>query len=145
MDIQWLQVGYAHTLAITSDPHRIYTWGWNDCNQLGRENYNGTQHGQVHLPFTGLKLKTASCGEDHNYVLDYENNLWCWGLNNKGQLGLGHKKNVEFPLKAEIFPKSLHIKEIKTRYHTSAMVTECGRAFVWPFPKPGYLPPPDAS
>lgn len=135
MDLQWLQIGCAHTLAITSDPHKIYTWGWNDYYQLGREPTKNHNFGLVHLPYSGLKFKTATCGEDHNFLLDYENNLWCWGLNNKGQLGLGHRRNVQFPISADIFPKSIKIKEIKGKYHSTAMVSECGKAFIWPVQK----------
>jgi len=134
-----LQIGGTHTLAITSNPHKTYTWGWNDFFQLGRENaHPSLSHpsSQVHLPYTGLKIKTASCGEDHNYLLDYDNNLWCWGYNNRGQLGLGHKKNIEFPLRAEIIPRHLKIKDIKSKYHTNYLVTECGKAYVWPRQKP---------
>ena len=65
-------------------------------------------------------------------MLDYDNNLWCWGLNNKGQLGLGYNKNIEYPLRAEIIPKNLKIKEIKSKYHSTCLVTECGKAFIWP-------------
>lgn len=88
--------------------------------------------GQVHLPYAGLKIKTATSGEDHNFLLDYDNNVWCWGLNNKGQLGLGHRTNIEYPIRAELVPKGLKVKEIRAKYHTSCLVTECGKAFIWP-------------
>jgi len=139
-DIQYIQLGGTHTVAISSNPHKIYSWGWNDYFQLGRENQYpdkmSQSANQVHLPYAGLKIKTATCGEDHNFLLDYDNNIWCWGLNNKGQLGLGHRSNIEYPIRAELVPKHLKIKDIKSKYHTNCLITECGKAFIWPKQKP---------
>ena len=139
-DIQYIQIGGTHTLAISSNPHKIYSWGWNDYFQLGRENQKNQKMSQpadqVHLPYAGLKIRTAASGEDHNFLLDYDNNVWCWGLNNKGQLGLGHKSNIEYPIRADLIPKNFRAKDIKSKYHSNFLVTECGKAFIWPKQKP---------
>lgn len=68
--------------------------------------------------------------------MDYDNNVWCWGLNSKGQLGLGHKCNIEYPIRAELIQKGLKVREIKSKYQQNYLVTECGKSFTWPKQKP---------
>jgi alpha-tubulin suppressor-like RCC1 family protein len=45
-EIQYVQVGSTHTLA--ANQTRLYSWGWNDRGQLGRETINDTA--SVHEP-----------------------------------------------------------------------------------------------
>jgi len=47
------------------------------------------------LPFI---TKIAS-GNNHSLILDSDGNVWSFGLNNKGQLGLGHSGTKKFPTK----------------------------------------------
>lgn len=89
----------------------------------------------VLFPYSPFKIKCCDVGEDHNLLIDYENQLWVWGGNNKGQLGLGHKENVIFPIKNENFPKNIKLKAAKARYNTSTVVSECGKVFLWPIEK----------
>ena len=46
---------------------------------------------------TGLKAGQVSTGTNHTLVRDLDNNLWSFGGNNKGQLGLGHLRNSNTP------------------------------------------------
>ncbi len=71
-------------------------------------------------------------GDDHNFVIDREDNLYAWGSNTRGQLGAGHTKNINIPTKLDIVPKGKKLKVIKAKGDQSCLVTECGRVYLWP-------------
>lgn len=37
------------------------------------------------------------CGNNHSFYINSKNEVWAWGLNNHGQLGIGHKQNTAIP------------------------------------------------
>ena len=58
-------------------------------------------------------IKDIACGEEHSIILDNEDNIWTFGLNYNGQLGLGHKSEMQNPVKLEKFTKN-KIKKIES-------------------------------
>lgn len=36
-------------------------------------------------------------GNHHSFFLNDKGHVYSWGLNNHGQLGLGHKENISMP------------------------------------------------
>ncbi len=86
--------GGTHTCAIL-DNDTLKCWGGNSRGQLGRDNVTlagstaGTM-GDVLLPINlgaGRTAKEVSAGFDHTCVILDNNNLKCFGRNNRGQLG----------------------------------------------------------
>ncbi len=85
--------GYNHSLALKSDG-TVWSWGWNAYGQLG----DGTQDNQSlpvkvkasAMPDDYLQNITAiSLGDTHSLALDSNGNVWAWGGNGSGQLGIG--------------------------------------------------------
>jgi len=48
-----------------------------------------------------------SCGDDHTVVIDYKNDVYAWGNNQYGQLGLGHPRPVDCIVKITSLGKNL--------------------------------------
>lgn len=44
-----------------------------------------------------FKIASVTCGTDHTFALTTKGEVFSWGLNLKGQLGLGHYDNVSTP------------------------------------------------
>ena len=65
-------------------------------------------------------------------MLDKEGEVWCFGINLNGQLGLGHKNLVEKPTKLIAFNK-LKITNIKTEGEVNFAVSSSGDAYMWPW------------
>ena len=96
-----------------------FTWGYSKYNQLGinttttRNNLN-TKFLEDHT------WKSISNGIHHTAAIKIDGSLWCWGLNNYGQLGTNDAKNV-------IIPAIISLEENKWKsvscgyYHTSAI------------------------
>ena len=76
-----------HALAI--DAGTLYSWGLNTSGQLG----SGTQGPLVQGTFQTVTLGAypptkAAAGAAHSFALDTNNDLWAWGNNTSGQLGI---------------------------------------------------------
>lgn len=92
--LRYLATGWGHTLAIGVDD-RLYGFGVNMDGQLGFSGDAARHRTHPELlpfadqPFAHLVQKVA-CGLDHSLVLTCDGQLYSAGLNDHGQLGLGH-------------------------------------------------------
>jgi alpha-tubulin suppressor-like RCC1 family protein len=85
-----LDVGAGHVCVITHDSH-LYCWGRNASGQLGT---GDLQPRTAPFRITGGLPPTVwsvATGTNHSCVADFTGAVWCWGLNDKGQLGDGTK------------------------------------------------------
>jgi alpha-tubulin suppressor-like RCC1 family protein len=51
--------------------------------------------------------RVISSGDDHTIVIDYKNDVYMWGNNAFGQLGLGHPRTVNNVVKMTCLGKNL--------------------------------------
>lgn len=84
-----------HTLALTSDGD-IYSWGWNESGQLG----HGTAIGSKSDPYP-IELGSAqdpvidiAAGSRHSVALLKSGQVYSWGRNKEGQVGLEANKEL---------------------------------------------------
>ena len=96
--------GENHVLALTLDG-RVYTWGLNSVSQLGRfANVYHVRHrfmkrdppASTHLtPVVVAELKNIvriGSGLNASFAVDRDGHVYAWGLNTRGQTGVGSKK-----------------------------------------------------
>jgi alpha-tubulin suppressor-like RCC1 family protein len=92
-----LALGYAHTCGIT-EQRELYCWGSDMQGQTGVSNGERCTAAGVdalcsRLPrrvaLPGVALAVAT-GEAHSCAADGQERVYCWGLNDWGQLGIGH-------------------------------------------------------
>ena len=77
-----------------------------------------------------IEGKSIICGEDHTIILDIKGNVFTFGINLNGQLGLGHNHCESTPKKI----KSLNnIKQINSAGYINFAVNKEGDAFIWPY------------
>jgi alpha-tubulin suppressor-like RCC1 family protein len=43
------------------------------------------------------KAKDIFCGNYHSFYINEKDQVFAWGMNNHGQLGIGHKENTCVP------------------------------------------------
>ena len=99
-DIKSIHCGWYHNVALTSIPNKIYVWGYNSEGQLGL----GVGYYEIQMQVIPHRLllpvpaKSISCGGLYTIVLtNISNQMYVWGYNSNGQLGLGHNKNRYLP------------------------------------------------
>lgn len=75
-------------------------------------------------------IKVLSVGDNHNYLLDYDNNLFFWGVQTK-DLDKNEKDLSDgIPKLTKIFPNNKLIKNIYSKGHQTIFLLENGEAFV---------------
>jgi alpha-tubulin suppressor-like RCC1 family protein len=94
--------GHTHTVALDLN-NNLWSFGDNDYGQLGlgdadnRETPTKIHFDDFGLP--NLKFKSAVAARHYTVVLDFNDNVWVFGMNDHGQLGLGDVKKRRIPTK----------------------------------------------
>ena len=90
MPVQFLCAGGDHFLALTDDSSKnIYSWGRNNCGQLGLGHLrNMSQPTRVLFPDFHYRERAtfAACGHNFCFCVTATNRVFSWGSNQNGQL-----------------------------------------------------------
>lgn len=86
------------------------------------------------FPTANFRPKQIAAGDQHSVLLDNTNNLYIWGDNSKGQLGLGHTKEVD-RINIVDFTDNDPIVDVKAKGNSTLAITESGAAYFWPVQK----------
>ncbi|KRX09626.1 Regulator of chromosome condensation 1/beta-lactamase-inhibitor protein II [Pseudocohnilembus persalinus] len=107
----------------------LYAIGNNNYGQLGIENIaKVTQPTQI-TALKEHKISQIVCGTNHTFALTTKGEVYSWGLNLKGQLGLGHFDNVSSPqLVHSLLPFGTSENTINFQLQADEVVTQiaCG-------------------
>jgi hypothetical protein len=88
--------GFDFSLVIFN-PNKVCAWGRNDHGQLGTGKTSARVTTKPKI-IPGLKnIKAVAAGYSHSLALDFRGQVYSWGNNIKGQLGLGHYLNIKVP------------------------------------------------
>ena len=85
--------GEYHTLFLSSDGS-VYSCGINESFQLGYKTANEYQKKPKKIVNINKQIKQIAAGRDHSYCLDIDGNVWSFGSNYRGQLGIGNNKSA---------------------------------------------------
>ena len=90
-----------------SESGELYSFGYNLFGQLGIGNFE--EHFGTPQLISSLKdIEFVECGGNYVICKTLDNQIYCWGDNEYGQLGLGKiKENVSIPTKCEDCPENL--------------------------------------
>lgn len=121
--------GGGHTFLLTAQG-RLFGAGWNASGQVG----NGTQGRAVPMfqlirGLEGHQVVSVACGWAHSIALSQSGQVWVWGSNSHGQLGLP-KEEVPFTS----LPISLNLTNVvsvSAGLRHTAVATRDGRAYTW--------------
>ena len=80
--------GYEHTFIIKNDGS-LWACGNNGEGQLGLGNGNSRKTFLQVTTNINNDVKQVACGQHHSFILKNDGSVWCCGLSDKGQLGLG--------------------------------------------------------
>ena len=130
--------GTNHVLILTEEKN-IFSFGNKEFGQRGIDPKTNINHLAINK-INEYNIENIFTGDEHSFLIKYERNIQIvksWGLNNKGQLGIGTSSldknadiNVFIPTKVE-FPENLKIKKIDGGSGTSICLTDDNRVFIW--------------
>jgi alpha-tubulin suppressor-like RCC1 family protein len=134
-----LSWGAAHTCAVKSDGS-IFCWGNNSYGQLG----NGSFGNNISSPSSDIIYVDAfynrltdiyhfSAGTSHTCAVDNSNQIWCWGNNQYGQLGIGKDYNYyqtyyRFPRQVTSVGK---VKGVSVGYSSTCVIKQDNSLWCW--------------
>ena len=104
-NIVQIALGYYHAIAVDKDGY-VWTWGTNNYGQLGIGTTGGSslEKVQVKSPDGEGVLENiiaVAAGNSYSVALDKDGNVYTWGYNGYGGLGLGDKTTRNLPVKVE--------------------------------------------
>jgi len=115
---------------------RIFAWGSGYNNRIpGVGNENVSVAKEVTEYFTdvlpaGVKIVDIELGDRHGIALDSTGQIYTWGPNGAGQLGLGDTAVRTTPTLVTAF-SGTSIKDISAFHDTTMAVTVDGDAYIW--------------
>ena len=119
--------------------NKTYLYGLNTFGQLGNgtNRYKSKKLSVIPL-LSQIKFKQISLGGGHILGISNEGNLFSWGLNLFGQLGLGHNNNISQPtlvekiailepsIKQEYDSSGYNLKEFNLKYDKNIKEIKAG-------------------
>lgn len=128
--IQQIRCGNNHNLVL-NEAGQIFSWGSNNYGQLGL----ACEEESIPLPrmvkrlavFTVIQI---SCGAHHSLALTNVGELYSWGYNNYGQLGIGNNNNQNAPCLV-VSLLGVPINYIAAGGNHNCILTKSGGLFSW--------------
>lgn len=126
-----LEIGESFTFAVNDDL-KLFSWGLNDRHQLGRAFDAAQYHFKPKFAkiFQGLSPRLISSGDDHTLMVDYSDNVYIWGGNGHGQLGIGHTREIRSIVKLDSI--SGGVLSIASKGSKNYIVSAEGKILEWP-------------
>ncbi|GMH13096.1 hypothetical protein Nepgr_014937 [Nepenthes gracilis] len=123
--------GGAHTLFLT-ETGRVYASGLNDFGQLGISEDENYMMEPVEVSGLHKEIKQISAGYSHSCAITVDGELYMWGKNSNGQLGLGKSapKVVPQPIKVDSLT-GITVKMVALGSEHTIAVTDEGVALSW--------------
>lgn len=88
--------GQDHCLAVSASGH-VFSWGAGEDGQLGQSQRLSNSHRPSKVPIPlPIPIIQVACGNSHSLALTQGGDVFSWGLNSHGQLGLGKEVPVQY-------------------------------------------------
>ncbi|XP_068123830.1 RCC1 and BTB domain-containing protein 2 isoform X2 [Hyperolius riggenbachi] len=122
--------GSHHSLATTSDGE-VYAWGYNNAGQIGS---GSTANQPIPRRVTSClqnKFATStSCGQMSSMAVVDNGEVYAWGYNGNGQLGLGNCGNQLTPCRVAAL-QGIRVEQIVCGYAHTLALTDEGGMYAW--------------
>uniref|UniRef100_A0A8C9XGI5 HECT and RLD domain containing E3 ubiquitin protein ligase 3 n=1 Tax=Sander lucioperca TaxID=283035 RepID=A0A8C9XGI5_SANLU len=137
--ITMMSSGRAHSMAV-NEQGQVFAWGAGEGGQLGL----GTAEAAVRIPrlvkrLCDHRISQVMCGNQHCIALSRDGQLFTWGQNTSGQLGLGKgepSRLLPYPLKSLA---GIPFAQITTGGDHSFALSLSGAVFGWGKNRAGQL------
>ncbi|CAG2163500.1 unnamed protein product [Oppiella nova] len=123
--------GANHTLALTGGGH-VYSWGYNESGEVG----NGTVNNQsVPYRVSGVlanqHVTGIACGNNFSVAITETGQLFNWGNNSTGQLGLANlQANQPLPIQMSFF-NDMTVSKVVCGFGHTLVLTDDGQLYTF--------------
>ena len=127
-----LALGDRHSCGLDQHGH-LYCWGASNLYQNGydtSDRYDPHQHSWQASEIYGDSMVSLSAGGDSTCAIREDFTLWCWGMNNAGQLGHGTYSQGTLPDRVELPSGSTPLSVSVGGEHACAL-DNLGAVYCW--------------
>lgn len=122
--------GSHHSMALT-DSGEVYAWGYNNCGQVGSgSTSNQPTPRRVSSCLQNKVAVSIVCGQTSSLAVVDNGEVYSWGYNGNGQLGLGNNGNQLTPCRL-VALQGLCVQQIVSGYAHSLALTDEGLLYAW--------------
>ncbi|XP_067014557.1 RCC1 and BTB domain-containing protein 1 isoform X2 [Anabrus simplex] len=122
--------GSHHSLALT-DEGEVFAWGQNNCGQVGSGvSTNQSAPRRVNSGISTKRCVSIACGQTSSMAVTDAGEVYGWGYNGNGQLGLGNNINQMSPNRVATLQGVVVTKIVCGYAHTMAM-SDVGMLYTW--------------
>lgn len=114
----------------------VWSWGNNNHGQLGLGDLTTTSEPTPVDALCGLNVVRVSAGNWHSAAVTQYQDLYCWGWNNDGQLGLPKEVTVE-TLPVLLFDCDISVRDVQCGARHTAVLTTDNDLIIWGYNKYG--------
>lgn len=122
-----ISVGARHTCAITV-AREAYCWGANDLGQVSEVAPTGPTPVKIGGGAGALGWTQISAGYSHSCAVRTDGALFCWGANDRGQLGNGLQGSVSGLVRVQI---AAPVAAVSTGQQRTCARTTVGTVYCW--------------
>lgn len=131
-----ISAGLLHSCGVTTDG-RAWCWGSNELAPLGVGARTMVVHMPAAVPGT-VRFEAIGAGYQHSCALATDASVWCWGVNERGQLGDGSSTDRDTPVRVAGERRFKRLATSITSSHSCALALD-GAAYCWGFNADGQL------
>ncbi|XP_034033558.1 RCC1 and BTB domain-containing protein 1-like [Thalassophryne amazonica] len=122
--------GSHHSVALTVDGE-VFAWGYNNCGQIGSgSTANQPCPRHVSCSLQGKTVTSITCGQSSSVALVDNGEVYGWGYNGNGQLGVGNNGNQLTPCRVTEL-QDICIQQIVSGYGHCLALTDEGLLYAW--------------
>ncbi|XP_076633723.1 RCC1 and BTB domain-containing protein 1-like isoform X2 [Colletes latitarsis] len=122
--------GGHHSLALT-DEGMVYAWGRNNCGQVdGSIDGNQRIAKRVNYTLADKKIVSISCGHSSSIAVTNKGEVYGWGCNTAGELGIGNCINQTVPCKITQL-SGIVITKVVCGYSHALALSNNGVLYTW--------------
>ncbi|XP_012527820.1 probable E3 ubiquitin-protein ligase HERC4 isoform X2 [Monomorium pharaonis] len=123
--------GNCHTLAV-NEWGQLFSWGCNLNGQLGLDTVISMERVPRMVKALGTNvIVQIACGVEHSIALTNDGDLYAWGSNRDGQLGLGSDACAEIKPKRITSLNAIPIAFVACGGYHTVVISKSGAIFSW--------------
>jgi alpha-tubulin suppressor-like RCC1 family protein len=123
-EVVQFSAGIFHSIALTKDG-KVYAWGYNNTGQLGL-GADGSTRDHPTLLDLGVRIQGIAGGFGFCFALAENSEIFCWGSNGDGQLGIGTEETIVMTARKINFPSEFAVRAILAGAYHTFFLTEDG-------------------
>uniref|UniRef100_A0A8C6UJ48 Regulator of chromosome condensation (RCC1) and BTB (POZ) domain containing protein 1 n=1 Tax=Neogobius melanostomus TaxID=47308 RepID=A0A8C6UJ48_9GOBI len=122
--------GSHHSLALTHDGE-VFAWGYNNCGQIGSGSTANQPYPRRVTGFLqGRTAMSISCGQTSSMSVCDNGEVFGWGYNGNGQLGIGNNGNQMTPCRVQAL-QGVCVQQLVSGYGHCLALSDEGVCYSW--------------